>query len=103
MNWTRSDIMYKDCFHAQVVVMIETGDWISSQGAENVISFNIRDSVNVQGITISMTPAFHSSGISGKGENTVYRGEPAGYVIELENGLRSCRRYLCFWRYAIDS
>jgi L-ascorbate metabolism protein UlaG (beta-lactamase superfamily) len=60
----------------------------SSQGVENVIGFNIGGSVNVQGITVSMTPAFHSSGISGKGENTVYGGEPVGYVIELENGLK---------------
>ena len=35
-----------------------------------------------------MTMAVHSSGISGKGDETVYGGEPAGYVIELENGLR---------------
>jgi L-ascorbate metabolism protein UlaG (beta-lactamase superfamily) len=75
-------------FHAQVVAMVETADWISSQGVENVISFNIGGSVNVQGITVSMTQAFHSSGISGKGENTVYGGEPVGYVIELENGLK---------------
>jgi L-ascorbate metabolism protein UlaG (beta-lactamase superfamily) len=35
-----------------------------------------------------MTPPFHSSGISGKGENTSYGGEPVGYVIELKNGLK---------------
>jgi L-ascorbate metabolism protein UlaG (beta-lactamase superfamily) len=38
-------------FHAHVVAMVETADWISSQGVENVIGFNIGGSVNVQGIT----------------------------------------------------
>jgi L-ascorbate metabolism protein UlaG (beta-lactamase superfamily) len=38
-------------FHAQVVAMVETADWISSQGVENVIGFNIGGSVNVHGIT----------------------------------------------------
>jgi L-ascorbate metabolism protein UlaG (beta-lactamase superfamily) len=75
-------------FHAQVVAMDETADWISSRGVENVIGFNIGGSVTVQGITVSMTPAFHSSGINGKGEEMVYGGAPVGYVIELENGLK---------------
>jgi L-ascorbate metabolism protein UlaG (beta-lactamase superfamily) len=75
-------------FRAQVLAMVETAGCISSQGVENVTGFNIGGSVNVQGITVSMTPAFHSSGISGKGENTVYGEEPVGYVIELENGLK---------------
>jgi len=74
-------------FHAQVVAMDETADWISSQGVENVIRFNIGGSVNVQGITVSMTPAFHSSGINGKGKKMVYGGSPVGYVHKL--GLES--------------
>jgi L-ascorbate metabolism protein UlaG (beta-lactamase superfamily) len=77
--------------NAQVLAMVETAEWISSQGVDNVIGFNIGGSVKVQGITgitFSMTPAFHSSGISSKGKKTVYGGEPVGYVIKLENGLK---------------
>jgi L-ascorbate metabolism protein UlaG (beta-lactamase superfamily) len=77
--------------NAQVLAMVETAEWISSQGVKHVIGFNIGGSVKVQGITgitFSMTPAFHSSGISSKGKKTVYGGEPVGYVIKLENGLK---------------
>src|SRR5258708_28684603 len=75
-------------FHSQVLAMVETAGWITAQGVEQVIGFNIGGSVHVQGITVAMTPAFHSSGIHGKGNETVYGGEPVGYVIELENGLK---------------
>jgi L-ascorbate metabolism protein UlaG (beta-lactamase superfamily) len=76
-------------FHSQVAAIVETATWIGSQGVENVTGFNIGGSVNIQGITVSMTPAFHSSGIGAKGkEDSVYGGEPVGYVIELENGLK---------------
>jgi L-ascorbate metabolism protein UlaG (beta-lactamase superfamily) len=75
-------------FHAQVLAMVETAGWITAQGVEQVIGFNIGGSVQVQGITVAMTPAFHSSGIRGKGGEMVYGGEPVGYVIELENGLK---------------
>ena len=43
------------------VATVETADWISSQGVGNVIGFNLDGSVNVQEITVSMTPAFQSS------------------------------------------
>jgi L-ascorbate metabolism protein UlaG (beta-lactamase superfamily) len=75
-------------FNAQVMAIVETAEWISSQGVKNVIGFNIGGSVKVQDITFSMTPAFHSSGISSKEEKTVYGGEPVGYVIKLKNGLK---------------
>ena len=75
--------------NAKVLAMVETAEWISSQGVKNVIGFNIGGSVKVQDdITFSMTPAFHSSGIDSKTEKTVYGGEAVGYVIELENGLK---------------
>ncbi len=74
-------------FHSQVVAIVETAGWIGSKGVKNVIGINIGGSVNVQGITISMTQAFHSSGIDDGGQ-MVYGGDPVGFVIELENGLK---------------
>ena len=37
---------------------------------------------------VSMTQAFHSSGLDDGSGLWVYGGDPAGYVIELENGLK---------------
>ncbi len=74
-------------FHSQVVAIVETAGWLGSKGVENTIGINIGGSVNVQGITISMTQAFHSSGIDDGGQ-MVYGGDPVGFVIELENGLK---------------
>jgi L-ascorbate metabolism protein UlaG (beta-lactamase superfamily) len=75
-------------FHSQVVAIAEIATWLGSKGIENVVGMNIGGSVNVQGIIISMTQAFHSSGIDDGGGLRVYGGDPAGYVIELENGLK---------------
>lgn len=63
-------------FNAKVLAIVETAEWISSQGVQKVIGFNIGGSVKVQDdITFSMTPAFHSSGISSKTEKTGIWGE----------------------------
>jgi L-ascorbate metabolism protein UlaG (beta-lactamase superfamily) len=75
-------------FHSQVVAIAEIATWLGSKGIENVVGMNIGGSVNVQGIIISMTQAFHSSGIDDGSGLRVYGGDPAGYVIELENGLK---------------
>jgi L-ascorbate metabolism protein UlaG (beta-lactamase superfamily) len=75
-------------FHSQVVAIVEIATWLGSKGIENVVGMNIGGSVNVQGIIISMTQAFHSSSIDDGSGLKVYGGDPAGYVIELENGLK---------------
>ena len=75
-------------FHSQVVAIAEIATWLGSKGIENVVGMNIGGSVNVQGIIISMTQAFHSSSIDDGSGLKVYGGDPAGYVIELENGLK---------------
>ncbi len=75
-------------FHSQVVAIAEIATWLGSKGIENVVGMNIGGSVNVQGIIISMTQAFHSSSIDDSSGLKVYGGDPAGYVIELENGLK---------------
>ena len=75
-------------FHSQVVAIAEIATWLGTKGIENVVGMNIGGSVNVQGIIISMTQAFHSSSIDDGSGLKVYGGDPAGYVIELENGLK---------------
>ena len=75
-------------FHSQVVAIAEIATWLGTKGIENVVGMNIGGSVNVQGIIISMTQAFHSSSIDDGSGLKVYGGDPAGYVIELENSLK---------------
>ena len=45
--------------------------------------------VEIAGLRVSMTGADHSSGDwNASDETTLYLGEPAGFVVELENGFR---------------
>ena len=74
-------------FHPQVVAIVEVATWLGSKGVENTIGMNMGGSVTVDGITLSMTQAFHSSGIEDNGQ-MVSGGDPVGFVIELENGLK---------------
>jgi L-ascorbate metabolism protein UlaG (beta-lactamase superfamily) len=58
-------------------------------GNDAVIGMNKGGAVEADGITVTMTTAQHSAGDwNAAGETTLYLGEPAGFVIELENGFR---------------
>ncbi|MEO5884437.1 MAG: metal-dependent hydrolase, partial [Candidatus Limnocylindrales bacterium] len=58
-------------------------------GNDAVIGFNKGGTVEVAGLRVTMTTADHSSGDwNAAGETTLYLGEPAGFVIELESGYR---------------
>ncbi len=56
-------------------------------GADAAIGMNKGGTVEVDGIRITMTNALHSAGDwNPAGETTLYLGDPAGFVIQLENG-----------------
>lgn len=58
-------------------------------GADRVIGMNKGGTVDAAGLRVSMTGADHSAGSwNAGGETTVYLGEPAGFVVEMENGTR---------------
>ena len=58
-------------------------------GADAVIGFNKGGTVEAAGLRVTMTTAQHSAGAwNPGGETTLYLGEPAGFVIELEDGYR---------------
>ncbi|HEY4751822.1 MAG TPA: metal-dependent hydrolase [Candidatus Limnocylindrales bacterium] len=58
-------------------------------GADQVTGMNKGGTVEAAGLRVSMTPAVHSAGDwNGDAGTTLYLGEPAGFVVELENGLR---------------
>jgi L-ascorbate metabolism protein UlaG (beta-lactamase superfamily) len=57
--------------------------------ADLVIGMNKGGTVEAAGMRVSMTPAVHSAGDwNAGGETTLYLGEPAGFVVELEDGTR---------------
>ena len=75
--------------HAPAVVAIfELANWLEAQGVENAaaLGMNKGGTVEVEGIKFNMTHALHSGGFIANGDNITYLGDPAGYVIEFENG-----------------
>ena len=58
-------------------------------GADAAIGMNKGGTVDAAGLRITMVHADHSAGDwNPGGETTLYLGEPAGFVVELENGFR---------------
>ena len=71
---------------APVVGMFELCDWLSRKGIANTLPMNKGGSQTIGGLRITMTDSRHSSGYVDNGV-LVYMGEPAGYVVCLEDGL----------------
>ena len=58
-------------------------------GKDAVIGMNKGGTVEAAGLHVTMTGADHSAGDwNAGGETTLYLGEPAGFVVELEDGTR---------------
>ena len=71
---------------ATIVAIPEIAGWLSSKGVDNdVVDLNKGGSGEVAGCRVHMTHALHSSSID-EGGQTLYAGDPAGYVIELQDG-----------------
>ena len=72
--------------------MHEMSLWLARQlpgGADAVVGFNKGGTVEAAGLKVSMVTAHHSAGDwNAGGETTLYLGDPAGFVIELEDGYR---------------
>lgn len=73
---------------AAVICMIELGDYLGSKGVENVMGGNKGGTLSAEGISVTLTHAFHSSSYGEEDGTIVYTGEPAGLIITLENGYR---------------
>jgi L-ascorbate metabolism protein UlaG (beta-lactamase superfamily) len=72
---------------APLLSIPETSRWLGSKGLTNLVEFNKGGTVEVAGCKAHMVHAVHSCGIT-DGDQIIYGGEAAGYVIELENGFR---------------
>ena len=71
------------CVHELSLYLIaQLGD------AAEVIGMNAGGTVETHGVRVTMVPAAHSSGDQMGQADVRYFGEPAGFVLELENGFR---------------
>jgi L-ascorbate metabolism protein UlaG (beta-lactamase superfamily) len=73
---------------AAVMCMIELGDYLGSKGVENIMGGNKGGTLSAEGVSVTLTHAFHSSSWGEEDGTIVYTGEPAGLIITLENGYR---------------
>ncbi|HET8652713.1 MAG TPA: metal-dependent hydrolase [Gaiellaceae bacterium] len=73
-------------FKPTVVGIVEILSWLGDQGADvgEVPGMNKGGTRTVDGVKFTMTDAKHSGG----GPNGEYLGDPAGYVVEVENGTK---------------
>jgi L-ascorbate metabolism protein UlaG (beta-lactamase superfamily) len=69
----------------------EMSVWLGSQlpGGEGVVGMNKGGTIEAGGLRVTMVRAEHSAGgPADESGATAYLGEPAGFVVELENGRR---------------
>src|SRR5687767_5115513 len=72
---------------AKVVCNFEISVWLESQGVKSAIGMNKGGTLQLDGLSITMVSADHSSGIKGE-HGIVDGGSPNGFVLELENGYK---------------
>ena len=73
---------------ANVVAMVELAGYLGRKGvpAGNIRAMNKGGTVEVAGAKVTMVHALHSSSVE-EGGQTVYLGEPAGYIVKFQEGL----------------
>jgi L-ascorbate metabolism protein UlaG (beta-lactamase superfamily) len=69
---------------APIVAMYELATWFERKGLANAQGMSIGGTINVAGLRVSMVPAIHSSSVV-ENDTTVYLGEPAGFVVQMED------------------
>jgi L-ascorbate metabolism protein UlaG (beta-lactamase superfamily) len=70
---------------APVIAMFELAAWFGSKGVKETVPMGYGGSYTHKDVTVTMTQARHSSGIQ-DGDKIVYGGEPAGFVLTIEDG-----------------
>jgi len=70
-----------------VVGMVELCVWLTSKGVKNAAGMNKGGTQTVGDIRVTMVHAIHSSGIQ-DGNQMIYGGEPCGFIVHLQNGVR---------------
>lgn len=70
---------------APVVAMYELAAWFGQKGVQNTLPMGYGGTLEHKDLAVSMTEARHSSGIQ-DGNGFVYGGEPAGFVLSIQDG-----------------
>ena len=73
---------------AATVSNFEIFSYLQRQGIENSMPIQKGGTLEVGGIKVTATHAFHSSSIQLDDGSYIYGGEPMGYVIEFESGFK---------------
>ncbi|NPB08910.1 MAG: metal-dependent hydrolase [Thermodesulfobacteria bacterium] len=69
----------------EVIAIHEIQQYLLAHGLPNVTGMNIGGSYRTKGLTITMVQAVHSSSMQEE-DNIIYGGDPAGFVVRLEDG-----------------
>jgi L-ascorbate metabolism protein UlaG (beta-lactamase superfamily) len=74
----------------KIVAIYELSGWLAGHGVEHAAEggMNKGGTVEVEGIGFTMTQAHHSGAFGGADGSITYLGEPAGFVVEFENGTK---------------
>lgn len=75
-------------FNPKVVAIFETASWFEKKGVKNTIGMNKGGTVDLGFVKLTMTHALHSCAIK-DGDDLLYGGEAAGYVLTLADGRRA--------------
>jgi L-ascorbate metabolism protein UlaG (beta-lactamase superfamily) len=72
----------------KVVAIFELASWLAGKGVPDAaaLGMNKGGTVEVDGLSFTMTQALHSGGFVGDDGSITYLGEPAGFVARFENG-----------------
>src|SRR6202050_2076408 len=71
----------------QVVAILETGMWLTKKKVKKVLRMGKGGTQKVGNIQVTMVHAVHSNSLA-DGQDLVYGGEPAGFIVQLPGGLR---------------
>jgi len=71
---------------AKVIGMPEIMHYLSNHGLTDLVGMNKGGTFALEGVHITMVHALHSSSIR-DGNQIIYAGDPAGFVVRFENGL----------------
>jgi L-ascorbate metabolism protein UlaG (beta-lactamase superfamily) len=70
---------------AQVVAPYELAVWLGKKGLQKVTGMNPGGTLEMLGLSITMTDAVHSSSVEDEGQ-VIYTGVATGYVVKFEDG-----------------
>jgi L-ascorbate metabolism protein UlaG (beta-lactamase superfamily) len=75
-------------FDPKVVGIFEVASFFEKKGARNTIGMNKGGTVDLGFVKLTMTHALHSSALK-DGDELVYGGEAAGYILTLRDGRKA--------------